>query len=149
MFMNGPNEKRCCGYNDGFTDYEAVIEMVIYNLSAAFTEKMVASVVTKSVALIVALACVEASGDIILISMCFSVWKESDKEHKVLLNLTLPSLPIISKSNKKLCLPGTQGTEFRHKGMFLTVLHSLQVWIAYRTEYYSHPLDHIWKMDVH
>jgi hypothetical protein len=97
MFMNVPNEKRSCGYNDGFTDYEAVIEMVIDSLSASFPEKVVASVVPKYGALIVALACVEASGDIILLSMCLSVWNESKKDHEVLCGLTLPSLPISSK----------------------------------------------------
>jgi hypothetical protein len=122
--------------------------MVIDSLSAAFPEKIVASVVPKSGALIVALACVEASGDIILLSMCVSVWNESEKEHKVLCGLTLPSLPISSKSYKKLCLPGTQVTEIRCKGIFLAVLHSLQVWIAYRTEYDSHTLDHMWTMAV-
>jgi hypothetical protein len=110
MFVNGPNEKRSCGYNDGFMDYESVIEMVIDSLSAAFPEKMVASVLPKSGALIIVLACVEASGDIILLSMCVFVWNESEKEHEVLCGLTLPSLPISSKSNKKLCLPGTQAT---------------------------------------
>jgi hypothetical protein len=110
MFMNGPNEKRCCGYNNSFTDYEAVIEMVIGSLSATFPEKMVASVVPKCGALIVALACVEASGDIRLLSMCVSVWNESEKDHEVLCGLTLPHFPISSKSNKKLCLPGTQAT---------------------------------------
>jgi hypothetical protein len=110
MFMKGPNEKHSCGYNDGFTDYEAVIEMVIDSLSAAFPEKMVASVVHKYGSLIVALVCVEASGDIRLISMCVSVWNESEKEHEVLCGLTLPKIPISSKSNKKFCLPGTQAT---------------------------------------
>jgi hypothetical protein len=74
MFMNGPYEKRSCGYNDGFKDYEAVIEMVIDNLSADFPENIVASVVPKSGALIVAPACVEDLGDIRLLSMCLSVW---------------------------------------------------------------------------
>jgi hypothetical protein len=110
MFMNGPNEKNSCGYNDGFMDYESVIEMVIDSLSAAFPEKMVASVLPKSGALIIALVCVEASGDIILLSMCVFVWNESEKYHEVLCGLTLPSLPISSKSNKKFCLPGTQAT---------------------------------------
>jgi hypothetical protein len=126
MFMNGPNKKRSCGYNDSFTDYE-----LIDSLSAAFAEHMVASVVPKSGALIVALACVEASGDIRLLSMCVSVWNESEKEHEMLCGLTLPSLPISSKSNKKFCLPGTQTTEFLRNGMFLAMLHSLHVWIAY------------------
>jgi hypothetical protein len=72
VFMNGPNEKRSCGYNDGFTDYESVIEMVIDSLSAASPEKMVASVVPKYGALIVALVCVEASGYIRLLLMCVS-----------------------------------------------------------------------------
>jgi hypothetical protein len=142
MFMNGPNEKRSCGYNDGFTDYEAVIEMVIDSLSVAFPENMVASVV------IVALACVEALGDIRLISMCVSVWNESEKEHEVLCDLTLPSLHISSKSNKKFCLPGTQATAFRRNEVFLAVLHSLQVWISYRTEYDRLPLDNMCTMDA-
>jgi hypothetical protein len=148
MFMNGPNEKRSCGYNAGFTDYEAVLEMVINSLSAAFPENMVASVVPKSGALIVALACVEASGDIRLLSICISVWNESEIEHEVLCGLTLPSLPISSKSSKKFCLPDTQATEFRLNGMFLAVLHSLQVWIAYQTDYENRPLDHMWTMTV-
>jgi hypothetical protein len=33
--------------------------------------------------------------------------------------------------------------------MFLAVLNSLQVWIAYRIDYDSRPLDHIWSMAVH
>jgi hypothetical protein len=87
-----------------------VIEIVIDSLSAAFPEKMVASVVPKYVALIVALACVDASVDIILLSICVSVWNESEKGHEVLYGLTLPSLTISSKSNKQFCLPGTQET---------------------------------------
>jgi hypothetical protein len=105
--------------------------MVIESLLAAFPEKMVASVAPKSGALIVALVCVKASGDILLLSMCVSVWNESEKGHEVLYGLTLPSLPISSKSNNKICLPGTQAIQFRGKGMFLAVLHSLQVRIAY------------------
>jgi hypothetical protein len=73
MFMNGTHKKHSCEYNDGFTDYKAVIEMVIDNISAAFPEKMVASAVPKSGALIIALACIEASGDIRFLSMCVSV----------------------------------------------------------------------------
>jgi hypothetical protein len=110
MFMNGPNEKRSCGYNDSFMDYESAIEMVIDSLPAAFPETMVASVVPKSGALIVVLACIHASGEIRLLSMCVSVWNESEKGHGVLCGLTLPSLSISSKSNKKFCLPGTQAT---------------------------------------
>jgi hypothetical protein len=67
-------------------------------------------VVAKSGALTVALACVEDSGEIRLLSMCVSVWNESEKENEVFYGLTLPSLPISSKSNKKNCLPGTQAT---------------------------------------
>jgi hypothetical protein len=87
-----------------------VIEMVIDSHSAAFPEKMVALVVPKYGALIVALTCVKASGDIRLLSMCVSVWNESEKEPEVLCSLTLPSLPISFKSNNKFCLPGTQAT---------------------------------------
>jgi hypothetical protein len=67
MFMTGPHEKRSCGCNDGFTDYEAVIKMVVESLSVAFPEKMVASVVANSGSLTVALSCVEASGEIRLL----------------------------------------------------------------------------------
>jgi hypothetical protein len=72
MFLNGPNDKRSTGYNDGFTDYEAVIEHV-EQLLGAFPEKMVASEVAKAGALIVVLACVEACGTIRLLSMCVSI----------------------------------------------------------------------------
>jgi hypothetical protein len=34
------------------------------------------------------------------------------------------------------------------KGMFLAVMHSLQVWIDFRSDYDSRPLDHIWTMAV-
>jgi hypothetical protein len=61
----------------------------------------------------------------------------------VLFGLTLPSLPLTSNSNKKFDLPGTQATEFRRKGMFLAVMHSLLVWIAFRSDYDSRPLDHM------
>jgi hypothetical protein len=110
MFMTGPHERRSCGCNDGFTDYEALIEMVVESLSVFFPEKMVASVVAKSGSLTVALACVEASGEIRLLSMRVYVWNESEKENEVLCGLTLPCLPISSKSNKKFGLPGTQAT---------------------------------------
>jgi hypothetical protein len=66
----------------------------------------------------------------------------------VLCGLTLPSLPITSNSNKKFVLPGTQATEFRRKGMFLAVWHSSQVWIAFRSDYDSRPLDQMWKLAV-
>jgi hypothetical protein len=66
----------------------------------------------------------------------------------VLCGLTLPSLPITSNSNKKFVLPGTQANEFRRKGMFLAVLHSLQVWIAFRGDYDSRPLDQMWTTAV-
>jgi hypothetical protein len=36
MFLTGPNDKHSTGFNDGFTDYEAVIEQVVEHLSAAF-----------------------------------------------------------------------------------------------------------------
>jgi hypothetical protein len=135
------NDKRSTGYNDGFTDYEAVIEQVVDHLSAAFPEKMVVSEVTKDGSMIVLQACVEASGTIRLLSMCVSIWKEHQKENEVLCGLTLPSLPLTSNSNKKFVLPGTQATEFSRKGMFLAVLHSLQVWIAFRSDYDNRPLD--------
>jgi hypothetical protein len=45
-------------------------------------------------------------------------------------------------------LPGTQATEFRRKGMFLSVMHSLQVWIAFRSNYDSRPLDQMLTMAV-
>jgi hypothetical protein len=73
MFLTGPNDKRSTGYNDGFTDYEAVIEQVVEQLLGAFPEKMVASEVAKAGALIVVLACVEACGTIRLLSMCVSI----------------------------------------------------------------------------
>jgi hypothetical protein len=57
-------------------------------------------------------------------------------------------LSLTSKSNKKFVLPGTQATEFRRKGIFLAVMHSLQVWIAFRSDYYSRPLDQMWTMAV-
>jgi hypothetical protein len=73
MFLTGPNDKRSTGYNDGFTDYEAVIEQVVEHLSVAFPEKMVASEVPKAGDLIIVLACVEACGTIRLLSMCVSI----------------------------------------------------------------------------
>jgi hypothetical protein len=39
MFLNGPHDKRSTGFNDGFTDYEAVIEQVVDHLSIAYPEK--------------------------------------------------------------------------------------------------------------
>jgi hypothetical protein len=67
MFLTGPNDKLSTGYNDGLTDYEAVIEQVGEHLSAEFPEKMVASEVPKAGALIVVLACVEDYGTIRLL----------------------------------------------------------------------------------
>jgi hypothetical protein len=64
MFLTGPNDKCSTGYNDGFTDYKAVIEQVVEHLSIAIPEKMVALEVPKAGALIVVLACVEACGTI-------------------------------------------------------------------------------------
>jgi hypothetical protein len=141
MFLTGPNDKRSTWYNDGFTDYEVVIEQVVERLSIAFAEKMVASEVPKAGALIVVLACVEAFGTIRLMSMCVSIWNEDEKENEVLCGLTSPSLPLTSNSNKKFVLPGTQATEFRRRGIFLAVLHSLQVCIAFQSNYDSRPLD--------
>jgi hypothetical protein len=141
MFLTGLNDKRSTGYNDGFTDYETMIEQVVEHISYAFPEKMVASEVPKAGALIVVLACVEACGTIRLLSMCVSIWNEHEKENDVLCGLTLPSLPLTSNSNKKFVLPGTQATEFHREGMFLAVLHSLQVLIAFRSDYASRPLD--------
>jgi hypothetical protein len=109
---------------------------------------MVALGVAKAGALIVVLACVEACGTIRLLSMCVSIWNEHEKENEVLFGLTLPSLPLTSNSNKNFVLPGTQATEFRRKGVFLAVMHSLQVWIAYRSDYDGRPLDHMWTMAV-
>jgi hypothetical protein len=109
---------------------------------------MVASKVPKAGALIVVLACVEACGTIRLLSMCVSIWNEHEKENEVLCGLTLSSLPLTSNSNKKFVLPGTQATEFRRKGVFIAVLHSLQVWIAFQSDYDSHPLDQMWTMAV-
>jgi hypothetical protein len=100
------------------------------------------------ITLIVVLACVEACGTIRLMSMCVSIWNEHEKENEVLCGLMLPSLPLTSNSNKKFVLPGTQATEFRRKGMFLAVLHSLQVWIAFRSDYDSRSLDQMWTMAV-
>jgi hypothetical protein len=80
--------------------------------------------------------------------MCVSIWNEHEKENEVLCGLILPSLPLTSNSNKKFLLPGTQATEFRRKGMFLVVMHSLQVWIAFRSDYDSRPLDQMWTMAV-
>jgi hypothetical protein len=131
MFLTGPNDKHSTGYNDGFTDYKAVIDQVVEHLSAVFPEKMVALEVPKAGALIVVMACVEACGEIRLLSMCVSIWNEHEKENEVLCGLTLPGLPLTSNSNKKFVLPGTQATEFHRKGMFLAVLHYLQVWIAF------------------
>jgi hypothetical protein len=148
MFLTGPNDKRSTWYNDGFTDYEAAIEQVVEHLSIAFPEKMVASEVPKAGALIVVLACVEACGTVRLLSMCVSIWNEHEKENKVPPGLTSPSLPLTSNSNKKFVLPGTQATEFCRKGMFLAVLHSLQVCIAFRSDYDSRPLDRMWTMAV-
>jgi hypothetical protein len=73
MFLTGPHDKHSTGFNDGFTDYEAVINQVVEHLSAAFPEKMVASEVAKAGALIVVLVCVEACGTIRLLSMCVSI----------------------------------------------------------------------------
>jgi hypothetical protein len=148
MFLTGPKNKRSTRYNDGFTDYEAVIEQVVEHLSAAFPEKMVDSEVPKAGDLIVVLAYVEACGTIIFMSICVSIWNEHEKENDVLCGLTLPSLPLTLDSNQKFVLPGTQSAEFRRKGMFLAVLHSLQVWIASRSDYGSRPLDQMWTMAV-
>jgi hypothetical protein len=139
MLLTGPHDKRSTGYNDGYTDCEAVIEQVVEHLSAAFPEKMVASEVAKAGALIVVLACVESCGTIRLLSMCISIWNEHEKENDVLFSLTLPSFPLTSNSNKKFVLPGTQATEF---------LRKLQVWIAYQSDYDGRPLDHMWTIAV-
>jgi hypothetical protein len=94
------------------------------------------------------MACVEACGTIRFLSRCVSIWNEHERENEVLCGLTLPSLPLTSNSNKMFVLTGTQVTEFRRKGIFLAVLHSLQVWIAFRSDYDSRPLDQMWTMDV-
>jgi hypothetical protein len=36
MLLTGPHDKCSTGYNDGYTDYEAVIEQVVEHLSAVF-----------------------------------------------------------------------------------------------------------------
>jgi hypothetical protein len=45
-------------------------------------------------------------------------------------------------------LPASQPTSFRSNRMFLIVLHSLQLWIAYRWDFDKRPLDNMWSMAI-
>jgi hypothetical protein len=72
MFMNGTEERN--GYNDGFMNYEALFEQIVNNLTWAFPSRGVPSLAPRPDCLIVALVCIEESGDATLLSMSLSRW---------------------------------------------------------------------------
>jgi hypothetical protein len=133
VFINGTEEHD--GYNDGFINYEALLEQIVNKLSSAFPSSCVPHIAPRRDSLIVALICVEESGDSTLLSVSFYRRDRQRREHELVCGLTLPSQVNRSNSKTLFRLPGSQSTSLRSKGMCLLVLHSLQRWIAYRSDF--------------
>jgi hypothetical protein len=68
--------------------------------------------------------------------------------HWEVCGLTLPCQSIRFNSNTQFRLPGIQATASHRLEMFLTVLHSLQLWTVYRWEFDQQPLDDMWSMAI-
>jgi hypothetical protein len=138
VFINGTEEND--GYNDGFMNYEALLEQIVNKLSSAFPSSCVPHIAPRHDSLIVALVCVEDCGDPPLLSIYLCRWDPQRREHELVCGLTLPSQVNRSNSKTLFRLPGSQSTSLRSKWMFLLVLHSLQLWIAYRSDFDKRPL---------
>jgi hypothetical protein len=146
VFINGTEEHD--GYNDGFMNYEALFEQIVDKLSSAFPSSCVPHIAPRRDSLIVALVCVEECGYPTLLSMSLCRWDQQRREHELVCCFTLPIQVNISNSKTLFRLPGSQSTSLRSKGMFLLVLHSLQLWIAYRSDFDKRPLESMWRMSI-
>jgi hypothetical protein len=146
VFINGTEEHY--GYNDGFMNYEALFEQIVNKLSSAFPSSCVPHIAPRRDSLIVALICVEECGDPTLLSMSLCRWDQQRREHELVCGLTLISQVNRSNSKTLFRLPGSQSTSLHSKGMFLLVLHSLQLWIAYRSDFDKRPLENMWSMSI-
>jgi hypothetical protein len=146
VFINGTEEHD--GYNDGFMNHEALFEQIFNKLSSAFRSSCVLHIAPHCDSLIVALVCVEECGDPTLLSMSLCRWDPQRREHELVCGLTLPSQVNRSNSKTLFRIPGSQSTSLRSKGIFLLVLHSLQLWIAYRSDFDKCPLDNMWSMSI-
>jgi hypothetical protein len=144
--MNGIEEH--AGYNDGFMNYEALIEHIVNKLSLAFPSWGVPYISPRQDCLSVAFVCVEEFGDPTLLSMPLCRWDPQRREHELVCGLTLPSQFIRSNSKTLFILPGSQSTSLRSNGMFLIVLHSLQLCIVYRSDFDKQPLENMWSMAI-
>jgi hypothetical protein len=141
VFINGTEEHD--GYNDGFMNYEALFEQIVNKLSLAFPSSCVPHIAPRRDSLIVALVCVEECGDPTLLSMSLCRRDPQVREHELVCGLTLPSQVNRSNSKTLFRIPGSTSTSLRSKGMFLLVFYSLQLWIAYRSDFNKRPLDNM------
>jgi hypothetical protein len=123
-------------------------EHIVNRLSPAFPSSCVPHIAPRRDSLIVALVCVEECGDPTLLSMSLCRWDPQRRKHELVCGLTLPSQVNISNSKTLFRLPGSQSTSLRSKGMFLLVFHSLQLWIAYRSDFDKWPLENMWSMSI-
>jgi hypothetical protein len=116
VLMNGTEE--CAGYNDGFLNYEALLEQIFNKLPSDFPSRVVPYIAPRRYCLIAALVCVEEFGDPTLLSMSLCRWEPQRREHELVCGLTLPIQSIRSNSNTLFKLPGSKSTSLRSNGMF-------------------------------
>jgi hypothetical protein len=146
VFINGTDENY--GYKNGFMNYEALFEQIVNKLSSSFTSRCVPHIALRRDSLIAALVCVDECGDPTLLSMFLCRWDPQIREHELVCGLTLPIQVNRSNSKTLFRLPGSQSTSLPSKGMFLFVLHYLQLWIAYRYDLDKRPLENMWSMSI-
>jgi hypothetical protein len=146
VFINGTEEHD--GYNDGFVNYKALFEQIVNKLSLAFSSSCVPQIAPRSGSLMVALVCVEEYGDPTLLSMSLCSWDPKRRERELVCGLTVTSQVNRSNSKTLFRLHASQSTSLCSKWMFLLVLHSLQLWITYRSDFDKWPLENMWNMSI-